>query len=378
MKLVHLVHEFVPASGPWLYDLVSADGIEPASPATVLCELRSNAQDYPWPQALAVLPRRRRFTPAWAAWQATMRLPVAAKPSNYWAHALREYAGAADICHAHFGDAGWMAVDAGLRRVVTSFYGYDASAAYMLRYWGRGYPDLFARGTFFVAEGPAMSARLVALGAPLDRARVVPLIADVDQPLRLRHPSDRPEILMAGRFTAKKGFEDGIRAFARVMLDVPCRLTLMGSGPLGKRLRATALECDVAEFVRFRPFGSRAEFRDALDAADIFLQPSRTAPDGDTEGGAPTTLLDAQARGLVVVASTHADLPFVVSQEAGYFANEGDVSDLTRALQAALEGQGDWARRSAAGRAHVERQHGRDQVIRLLRALYEEALDVPA
>ena len=45
---------------------------------------------------------------------------------------------------------------------------------------------------------------------------------------------------------------------------------------------------------------------------DILLAPSVTAANGDGEGGAPTTILDAQALGTIVVGSTHADIPFLV------------------------------------------------------------------
>ena len=38
--------------------------------------------------------------------------------------------------------------------------------------------------------------------------------------------------------------------------------------------------------------------------ADIMLAPSTTGPDMDSEGGAPTTILDAQASGTIVIGST--------------------------------------------------------------------------
>ncbi|NIP81231.1 MAG: glycosyltransferase, partial [Gemmatimonadetes bacterium] len=52
------------------------------------------------------------------------------------------------------------------------------------------------------------------------------------------------------------------------------------------------------------------------------------AANGDGEGGAPTTLLEAQAVGLPVVASRHADIPWVVAPEAGLLAPEEDPEAL--------------------------------------------------
>ena len=93
-----------------------------------------------------------------------------------------------------------------------------------------------------------------------------------------------------------------------------------------------------------------------MAACHVLLQPSVTAADGDSEGGAPVTLLDAQAAGLPVVATRHADIPeYVRDGHSGLLSPEGDLEALTESLYLMLTDQGRWAEMGRAGREHVER-----------------------
>ncbi len=44
----------------------------------------------------------------------------------------------------------------------------------------------------------------------------------------------------------------------------------------------------------------------------IFLSPSVTASTGDTEGGAPVSLIEMAATGMLIVSTTHCDIPEVI------------------------------------------------------------------
>jgi colanic acid/amylovoran biosynthesis glycosyltransferase len=48
-------------------------------------------------------------------------------------------------------------------------------------------------------------------------------------------------------------------------------------------------------------------------SAHVMLFPSRTAADGNSEGGAPVTLIEAQWLGVPTVVSNHDDLPYVAA-----------------------------------------------------------------
>ena len=86
--------------------------------------------------------------------------------------------------------------------------------------------------------------------------------------------------------------------------------------------------------------------------------PSITAQNGDTEGGAPVAILEAQATGLPVISSYHADIPeVVVDGKSALLAPEKDVETLAKHLEYLVEHPDVWGRMGQAGREHVEEEY---------------------
>lgn len=108
-------------------------------------------------------------------------------------------------------------------------------------------------------------------------------------------------------------------------------------------------------------------YGEEADKAHILLAPSVTAANGDSEGGAPTVLLEMQARGLPILSTRHADIPeVVVDNVSGYLVPERDIEALSAKLVHLLAHPEQWDGIGEAGRAHVERQH---DIVRLAREL---------
>ncbi len=372
--VTHVTLGFLPLSEAWLYDVVTAPiSYEPR----VLTRWRENEEQFPFPRVELITDRSRRGSPLWLHHQLHARLGLFSTPANLWRDSLRALAAGSTLFHAHSGWIGCRAVEAGLGPTVTSFYGVDASEVRTLDEWRSAYRRLFRSGAGFVAEGPAMRERLIALGAPQERTHVIPLVAplEADWEPAVASEHELPRILMAGRFVEKKGFADGITAFAAARrAGIDARLVIVGSGPEEERLRAAAGAERIDGEVEFLPPQPRERFRELVRSCQILLQPSRTAADGDAEGGAPTTLLEAQALGRVVVATDHADIPNVVDREAAFLAPEGDVEALTVSLRAALTSSGEWSARGEAGRRFVETHHSRGRLAGLLERLYDEVV----
>ena len=138
---------------------------------------------------------------------------------------------------------------------------------------------------------------------------------------------------MTGRLVEKKGFAEGVAAFAEARRSRDdARLLILGSGPEEERLRLVTRSLGLEDAVEFVPPLPRERFRDFMRSCHVVLQPSRTASDGDAEGGAPTTLLEAQALGRVIVATDHADIPNIVDRETAFLAPEGDADALADRL----------------------------------------------
>jgi colanic acid/amylovoran biosynthesis glycosyltransferase len=286
------------------------------------------------------------------------------------------------VCHVHKGFRALVTREftrALGRPLIVNFYGSDVSQRAFLRRAAQGYRDLFRQARFLLVEGPAMRQRLLDLGAPGDKIREQRIAIDpAEYPFRERDwDGNRPvHILFVGRLVDKKGLETGLRALADPRVDFPWRLTVIGDGPLRPRLQALATRLGIGDHADFVGWRSLDETRAAMQRHDLLLQPSQAAPDGDGEGGAPTVLLEAQACGLPVIATTHDDIPHVtVPGESAWLAPEGDPAALAYLLRRAGEEADRWGVMGRAGRRKIEADHDINRTIGALEDLYAEAAE---
>lgn len=281
---------------------------------------------------------------------------------------LRE-AGVA-LLHAHFGsDAAFFAPV--WRRLavprVVSFYGYDAvKTARRLFGYGRALlRPVVATFDAVIVPSRDMARDVEALGAPAARVRVLPWGIDLARfrpetgaAARDDGATGRPlRLVSVCRFIAKKGLGDALAAFARLRgAGVDAELLLVGDGPLRDALVAKARALGVADRVRFAGYVEPARLPELLRGHDLFLHPSVTPRDGDKEG-VPTTILEAAACGLPVVATRHGGIPEAVEDGAtGCLVAEGDVAALAERLIALARDAALRRKFGAAGRLRMEQR----------------------
>jgi len=287
----------------------------------------------------------------------------------------------AALLHAHFGDWGFGVMpvaDAVKLPLVVSFYGYDAGRLARKPLWRRRFAALFARATAVLVEGPAMATRLRALGCPPERLRIMPLGVDVASWIVPTIPAGQRggatlHLVIAASLREKKGIATALTALAEADTPRPWRLTVVGDGPLRQSLQARAADLGLADRITWSGYLPSAELRAVLSSADLLLQTSETAPDGDTEGGAPVVLLQAAAAGVPVVGTDHADIPFIVADGVtGWLAPERNASAIAEVISEVtrperLEPAG------RAARARAEERFDLPVLHRTLAALYDEA-----
>jgi len=105
----------------------------------------------------------------------------------------------------------------------------------------------------------------------------------------------------------------------------------------------------------------------------VFLSPSLTASDGDTEGGAPVSLIEMSASGMMVVSTTHCDIPgVVINGRTGLLAGEHDVDGLVTHLRWLIANPSQWATMRTAARAHIEAEFDARRQGERLAAIYRE------
>ncbi len=282
------------------------------------------------------------------------------------------------LLHFHYGNMAaqerWLARSLS-RRFVTSFYGFDATRADLTgsRLWQGRYRRLFRDTSAVIAEGPAMAARIEALGCPADKLEVVRLPADAEALDGIeRERSDDFLVAVAGRFDHKKGFDTAIRAFARGLKGrADARLLMIGGGELEADYRRIVEEEGIGDQVEWGGRLPFDEFMGAVSRARLALYPSRAAPDGDSEGGAPVTLIEAQWLGVPSLVSDHDDLSFAAGPEGAVVLEPRAVDDWAEVLRelhddpARLEGM------SRAAREFVRSHHSPERNVKAREEIYD-------
>lgn len=294
------------------------------------------------------------------------------------------------VVHSHFGTVGWQnlpsIVGTGARHVVT-FYGYDVNRVpVQFARWRRRYRTLFRTVDRVLCEGPHMARCIEKLGCQPEKIRVHHLGVDLsalDFEPRNSLPRAPLRILMASSFHEKKGIPYGVAAVGMLNRDFPIALTIVGdSTEDGRcsdekgRIQDAVREYGLQDVTTFLGYITHAELLEQARSHHVYLAPSVTASDGDTEGGAPVSVIEMLGTGMMVVATRHCDIPNVVHHgESGLLAPERDPEALARHLRWLVDHPDAWTEMARAGRRHVEREFDLRVQSERLAAMYEELVE---
>ncbi len=184
----------------------------------------------------------------------------------------------------------------------------------------------------------------------------------------LELPNRHRVVGTVGALVEQKGHEFLVEAAPLVLEQMPhTTFLLIGDGPLREPLEARATELGIGRRMRF--LGHRDDVGRVLPALDLFVLPSLWE-------GLPYALIEAMAVGVPVVGSDIAGIADVIrSRETGWLAPVGSVEGLADAIVLALSREGMSARMAEAARELVVREHGREQMLATLAALYERLVE---
>lgn len=151
--------------------------------------------------------------------------------------------------------------------------------------------------------------------------------------LPLRHePKEAPRrpvrLLAYGRFVVEKGFQDLLRACDRLRAEeLDFELTLAGAGQYEDELRELVASLGLQWHVRMP--GWLEDVGSSLDAADLFVLPSRHEPFG-------IVLLEAMARRVPIITTASEGPAEFLSETAAFFAAVADPIGLAGAIARAV------------------------------------------
>ena len=244
-----------------------------------------------------------------------------------------------------------------------------------------------ARSRLLTGCSPELVDRVLALGFPAERSRVIPYGVDVEtfspDPARrglwrekLGVQQSAPLLLGVGRMATKKGFQVLLDALPGLFAARPdAHVALAGGGDLWDRFAALAAQWPGRLHLPGKVL--RDTLPDLYRAADLFVLPAVHDAKGNVDG-LPNVVLEAMASGLPVVASGISGIPLAVEDgRTGLLVPEKDPERLLAALLELLRDPGRARAMGEEGRRKTETELTWDAVAARYREGYATALSMP-
>jgi len=234
--------------------------------------------------------------------------------------------------------------------------------------WRDRYRQLFASVDLVLCEGPFMKEDIVRLGCPRDKVLVQHLGVDVDNiefKPRTWDSSETLKILIAATFQEKKGIPYALEALAKLQNELDFEVTIIGdandeakSRKEKKHILSIMEKSGLQPRIRFLSFQPHHILNEEAYRHHLFLSPSVTAGDGDTEGGLPVSILEMAATGMPIVSTTHCDIPEVIHHgQTGLLSGERDIEGISENIRWLLRNPLQWRPMVEACRKHIENEY---------------------
>lgn len=256
---------------------------------------------------------------------------------------------------------------------VVHFHGFDSSVYGVREKYKQQFLRVFQRCQMAIAVSTKMKNDLLAMGAPAHK--IAHVCYGPYAFFKTIHPNYSSKNLVAvGRFVDKKAPHLAILAFKKALEKVPdATLTMMGSGTLFRvcqdMVTALNLEKNVLLLGDVQPADVAKQFAQAC----AFVQHSRIAENGDSEG-TPLSILESQLAGLPAIATYHAGISDVVMhEETGLLCDENDVNQMAVNMIRVLQDSALAERMGVAARRRIEEHFTMEMYIEKLQNILAQA-----
>lgn len=307
-------------------------------------------------------------------------LYYAALPCGKFIDVIRE--SGAKFIHAHFGTNGAL-VAATARKtdkpLIVTLHGVDVGILlnphipvdYL--FYKRTYKRMFETAQLLLPASQELADCLVQLGAPESKIRIHRLGVDTSAFTPFTRPDRPANFLMIGRQVEKKGFEYGIRAFAKIAgKHKESTLTLIGKGPLQEQLQALAAECGVQDKVIFKGSVPSQQMPAMLANYDVLMAPCIVAKNNDRDSGL-IVLKEAGASAMASIGTYCGGLPEIIDDaKTGYLVGQRDVEKLAESMDALASDYSLRTQMGIAARAKMEAEYDTVTQNRKLEDLFDQ------
>jgi colanic acid/amylovoran biosynthesis glycosyltransferase len=213
--------------------------------------------------------------------------------------------------------------------IVATGLGYELSMYKVINDNKKLYQHFFKYCSAIIVVAKSMTKVLTDLGC--DREKIIHSPAGASEDFFELKPNYQSMQLFAiGRFIEKKSPHITLLSFYNVLQKFPeARLVFAGDGPLLSFCKDIASALKIEDKINFVGKVTQDQQRKFLQESRLFVQHSRIASDGDSEG-TPVAIVEASSAGLPVVSTIHAGIiDVVVNNETGFLVEEGDIEGMT-------------------------------------------------
>ncbi|KGL39145.1 colanic acid biosynthesis glycosyltransferase WcaL [Listeria sp. SHR_NRA_18] len=208
----------------------------------------------------------------------------------------------------------------------TFFHGNDLTG-FVKRFGKDIYTPLFKSEITLLPISELWREKLINYGANPEKTKVHHMGVDLSkfQESTFKSSNKAISLLVVGRLTEKKGIDIAISSLKYLrMLGYDVELRIIGDGEEREVLKMMTKHLQLEDKVTFTGWLNQEEVHIEIEKADIILQPSLTAKNGDMEG-IPVALMEALARGKLVVTTKHSGIPELIKDgHNGFLAPEND------------------------------------------------------
>lgn len=361
LRVIHSSSVWLPQTETWLFNQVKY--LPNTVQSFIVCDSTENLDQF----AISNIHCLYESSILYYFWEKGMRKLYSKQFRSFLSKQIKKIN--PQILHSHFGDAAWMnmkAVKKARIKHVVTFYGYDVNMLPVQdNRWLIRYKELFDNSDLFLCEGPYMANRLIQLGCSSEKVKVHHLgveVGAIEYKPRIWKTGTPLKVLIAATFREKKGIPYALEALGELKGYVPLEITVIGDSTQEDRSRKEKQRImeiiekyslsSTTRLLGFKPFSIL--FEEAYKH-HVFLSPSVTASDGDTEGGAPVSIIEMIATGMPVVSTLHCDIPEVVQYGMkDWLVKERDVAGLVNRLKWLVDHPEGWKKFLTVGRKHIE------------------------
>jgi len=175
------------------------------------------------------------------------------------------------------------------------------------------------------------------------------------------------QVLAVGRFVDKKAPHLTILAFHKVLEKVSdANLIMAGDGPLLNVCKDLVKVLNIEKSVSFIGRITPKQHIELLSESILFVQHSKVADSGDSEG-TPVAILEASAAGLPVVSTLHAGIPnVVIDTKTGFLVPENDIELMAEKMIYLLQNKEFSKTMGAKGKAFVKENFSLEKHIQII------------